>query len=484
MLSKNLSFLALGLVVLLLAGCAAVGPNYVRPTPNAPSAWHAELKAGEINAADAQQLASWWSAFNDPELTSLITRAINGNLDLKKAQSRIREARAQRTVAGAGLLPSLDFSGSASRTTTSRNDTTAQGRTTVDLYSANIDASWEIDIFGGVRRSVEAADADIGAVTEDMRDVQVTLLSEVALNYIDVRSYQARLAVAEANLASQTETYQITSWRAQAGLTDELAIQQASYNLENTRSQIPTLKTALEGSMNRVAVLLGEQPGKIHEELQKPASIPTVPHQIAVGVPADTLRQRPDVRRAERELAAQTARVGVATAELYPKLTLNGSIGLDASTIRDFFTNPVNTTSFGPRISWPIFSGGSIRANIEIQSAKQEQAMLSYESAVLNALEEVENGLTAYVQEQDRLVSLDKSVDAAQKAAQLAEAKYQAGLADFTGVLDAQRSLYSFEDQRTQSRSNVFSDVVRIYKALGGGWQSLAPEENKRVVNR
>lgn len=474
----------LALIGLLLTGCIAVGPNYVRPTPATSSMWHTELKTGETSATDAQNLASWWSAFNDPELTNLVKRAVERNLDLKKARSRIREARAQKTIAKAGLLPFLDFSGSAAKTTTSQNSTTAQGRTTVDLYSSDLDASWEIDIFGGARRSVEAADADIGAATEDMREVLVTLLSEVALNYVDVRSYQARLAVAEANLASQSETYQLTFWHAQAGLTDELAVQQAGYNLENTRSQIPTLRTALEGSMNRIAVLLGEQPGHVHEELQKRGSIPTVPGKIGVGVPADALRQRPDVRKAERELAAQTARVGVATAELYPKLTLNGSIGLEAASLRNLFANPVRTTTFGPRISWPIFSGGSVRANIDVQSAKQEQAMLSYEGAVLNALQEVENALTAYAQEQDRVVSLDKSVQAAQTAAGLAQAKYQAGLADFTTVLDAQRSLYSFQDQLAQSRSNVVSDVVRIYKALGGGWQSLAPEEPKQVVNR
>jgi outer membrane protein, multidrug efflux system len=482
MVSRNISLPVTGLVVLMLTACAAVGPNYVRPTPSAPITWYTELKSGEAIADDSGGLASWWSVFNDPELTILITRAIYGNLDLKRAQSRIREARAQRMVAKAGLLPSLDFKGSAARTWTSQNS--SQGRNTDDLYSTSFDASWEIDIFGGVRRSLEAGDADIGAAIEDMRDVLVTLLSEVALSYVDTRSYQARLAVAEANLASQTETYQLTSWRAQAGLTDELALQQASYNLENTRSQMPTLKTALEGSINRIAVLLGEQPGKIHDELQRMGSIPTVPVQIAIAVPADALRQRPDVRRAERELAAQTARAGVATAELYPKLTLNGSIGLDATTIRDFFTTPVRTTSFGPGISWPIFSGGQIRANIEVQSAKQEQAILSYEGAVLNALKEVENALTAYAQEQDRLISLDRSVQAARKAKELAEAKYQAGLADFTGVLDAQRSLYSLQDQWTQSRSNLLSDVVRIYKALGGGWQCFMPEEDKQAENR
>ena len=322
---------------------------------------------------------------------------------------------------------------------------------------------------------MEAAEADLEASQEDLRDVLVSLLAEVALNYVEVRTYQARLAVAEENLEAQDETYQLTQWRYQAGLSDELAVQQARYNLESTRSQIPTLRTGLEEAMNRIAVLLGEQPGKVHEELKKPVPIPVAPLKVAVGVPADVLRRRPDVRRAERELAAQTARIGVATADLYPKLSLSGSIGLEALSLNDLFSSATKTVSGGSQITWPIFNGGAIRQNIEVQSALQEQALIAYEAAVLSALEEVENALVAYAEEQGRRDALREAEEAAQKAVELAQQKYQAGLTDFNNVLEAQRSLLTFQDQLAQSEGTVTSNLVRLYKALGGGWKSMAP---------
>ena len=316
------------LVILVLTGCATVGPDYVPPKKSVSKDWHTQLKGGlSTEEMDPQTLAAWWTTLNDPELSSLIDRAVLGNLDLKKALARVREARARRGMAKADLFPTLDATGSATWSRSSKD--TGTGKTS-DLYAASFDAGWELDIFGGVRRSVEAAGADLQASQEDLRDVLVSLLAEVALNYVEVRTYQARLAVAEANLEAQSETYQLTLWRYQAGLSDELAVQQARYNLENTRSQIPTLRTGLEEAMNRIAVLLGEQPGKVHGELEKREPIPVIPLKVAVGVPADVLRRRPDVRRAERQLAAQTARIGVATADLYPKFTLSGSIGLEA----------------------------------------------------------------------------------------------------------------------------------------------------------
>ncbi len=297
-------------------------------TASLSTTWHSELKGGLISEEmNPQTLAAWWTILNDQELSSLIDRAVSGNLDLKKARARIREARARRGIAKADLFPTLDATGSATWSRTSKD--TGSGKTN-DLYSANFDAGWELDIFGGLRRSVEAAEADLQASEEDLRDVLVSLLAEVALNYIDVRTSQVQISVAEANLEAQSETYQLTQWRYEAGLSDELAVQQARYSLENTRSLIPTLRTGLEEAMNRIAVLLGEQPGKVHSELEKREPIPVTPLNVAVGVPADLLRRRPDVRQAERELAAQTARIGVATADLYPKLTLSGSIGLEA----------------------------------------------------------------------------------------------------------------------------------------------------------
>jgi multidrug efflux system outer membrane protein len=437
--------------MLLLAGCT-VGPDYVRPETLTPQTWHSPLQDGLVGGeADPQVLASWWTTLDDPALSG-------------------RQARAQRRIASAGLLPAFNAGASA---TSSRTDTRAGIDTRGEVYSTTLDAGWELDIFGGVRRSVEAATADVNAAEEDLRDVLVSLLAETALNYVDVRTFQSRVAAAEASLKTQDETYQLAEWRVEAGLDDELAAQQARYNLENTRSQIPSLRTGLQEAMNRIAVLLGRPPGDLNAELEKPGPVPVPPEEIAVGVPADVVRRRPDVRRAERELAAQTARVGVATADLYPKLTLNGSIGLETLSLREPAASRTLTLSGGPRLSWAVFDP-TIRPNIEVQSELQQQALIQYEAAVLGSLEEVENALVAYAQEQQRRDNLREATKAAQAAAELAQFKYQAGLTDFTTVLDAERSLLSFQDQLNQSDGTVTSDVIRLYKALGGGWTSMA----------
>jgi len=332
------------------------------------------------------------------------------------------------------------------------------------------DAAWELDIFGGTRRSMESAQANLEASEEDWRDVLVSLLAEVSINYVEVRIYQARLASAEANLKTQEETHQLTVWRNQAGLSDEVDVQQALFNLENTRSKIPTLRTGLEEAMNRIAVLLGEQPGNVNEELNKREPIPVTPLDVAVGVPADIMRQRPDVRKAERELAAQTAQVGVATADLYPKFKLNGTIGLDAFSLGNLFLSGNTNYSFGPSITIPLFAGGSIRKNIEVQSAIQEQYLIVYESAVLSALEEVENALVAYAEEQSRRQALSTATKAAKEVVEMAKIKYETGLTDFSVLLDAERSLLSAEDELVQCEGKVTLNLIRLYKAMGGGW--------------
>jgi NodT family efflux transporter outer membrane factor (OMF) lipoprotein len=482
---QSATSLFLVLLITIIAGCFTVGPDYVRPDVAVSKDWNTQLKGNQKNKEmDKEALVKWWSELGDPKLSRLIEQAVKGNLDLKKAQARIREARARRGVAKAGFFPTLNATGSASRSRSSENLGSSVGiggnvdigstMMTSDLYAVGFDASWELDIFGGVRRSVEAAQANLEASREDLRDVLVSLLAEVATNYVDVRTYQTRLAVAEENLKSQDETFQLTVWQYQAGLSDELAVQQARYNLENTRSNIPTLRTGLEEAMNRIAVLLGEQPGKVHEELVKRENIPVAPLNIAVGVPADVLRRRPDIRKAERNLASQTATVGVAVADLYPQFTLNGSIGLEALSTGNLFSAGSRTYSFGPSITIPIFAGGSIRQNIEVQSALQEQYLIAYKTTILNALEEVENALTAYSEEQHRKQSLIDAAAAAKQAVELAKNKYQSGLIAFSDVLDAQRSLLSFEDDLAKSEGMVTTDLISLYKALGGGWESAA----------
>jgi NodT family efflux transporter outer membrane factor (OMF) lipoprotein len=468
------------LAIAVLAGCAAVGPSYIPPQTPVSTTWNTPLRGGITVETEPRNLADWWTTLNDPELSRLIARAAAGNLDLKKATARIREARARRGLSKAGLYPTLDASGSATR---SRGSADMGPVAITNLFSTGLDASWEIDLFGGVRRSMEAADADLQAAGEDLRDTLVSLLAEVALNYVDLRTAQARLAVSETSLKSLEETYRLAKWRSQAGLGDELAVEQARYNLESARSQIPTLLTAVAEAQNRLAVLLGETPGTLHAELSKPQPLPTLPPEVAIGVPADLLRQRPDVRRAERQFAAQTARIGVAQAELYPKLKLSGAIGLQALTFNGLF-NAANATSSGSSLlSWRVFDAGAIRKNIEVQSALQEQSLIAYESAVLGAQEEAENSIMAYAQEQRRQQSLAEAVRSAQAAAELAGIKYGAGLIDFTTVLEAERSLLSFRDQFAQSDGAIVTNLVKLYKALGGGWTALVPDEKEMSAN-
>jgi NodT family efflux transporter outer membrane factor (OMF) lipoprotein len=463
----------------VLAGCVTVGPDYTAPETAAPATWNAKLAAGvSVAQPDAATLARWWTVLDDPVLSRLIERALAGSLDLRQAQARVREARARRGFAGADRFPTLAAAASASKTRGSE-ETTAAGVTT-ELYSAGFDASWELDLFGGKRRALEAAEAGLQASEEDRRDVLVSLTAEVALNYVELRSFQARLAIAEANLAAQSETYDITRWRAEAGLTTQLDVESARFNLEQTRASVPTLRSGLEQARNRLVVLLGQPPGYLADELGKGRAIPVTPVELAVGVPADVLRRRPDVRRAERQLAAQTAQVGVATAARYPGFTLLGSIGLEALSSGRLFTSAARTSSAGANIGWTMFDAGRIRQNIEVQSALQEQALIAYEAAVLAALRDVENALVAYAEEQTRRGSLAEAAQAAKTAADLAGQQYTSGLVDFQVVLDAQRSLLSLQDQLASSEGEVTSNLIRLYKALGGGWASLEPDTEKK----
>ncbi|MCU0639220.1 MAG: efflux transporter outer membrane subunit [Candidatus Krumholzibacteria bacterium] len=466
--------LAAALAALLAAGCASVGPGYVRPDTPVPAEWRNAPSDPAAAVPDSLDLAEWWKAFGDEQLTGLVEAAVAGNRDLKQARARIREARARRGVATAGYFPSLDASASASSSRVERDSGAVE---TGEKYSAGFDAGWEIDLFGGKRRSVEASNADLAATGEELRDVLVSLVAEVALNYTNVRVYQARLAAAETNLRLQGETYDLIRWRREAGLGDELELNQARYNLESTRSRIPSLRTGLEEAMNRAAILLGREPGSLHAELSVSAGIPSAPANAAAGVPADAIRRRPDVRKAERRLAAETARVGVATAELFPKFNLTGFIGLDALTPDGLFSSADKSSGGGALISLPIFHGGSLRKSLEAQKAVREEYLAAYEAAVLGALEEVENALIALAGEGGRVKALGEAVRSCGEAAGLAMQKYEAGLLDFGGVLDAQRSLVTFQDELAESEGALASDLIRLYKALGGGWTPGGAEE-------
>ena len=449
-----------------------VGPDYRRPETKTPETWSVELKTGLTEAKPLSEVLSrWWTRLNDPVLSDLMEQSRTNNLDVRQAEARLREARAQRGVAKADLFPTLAASAAASR---SRSSEMNGESTTYDLFSNGFDASWELDLFGKKRRALEAADATLQASQEDLSDVLVSLFAEVALNYVEVREYQLRLSLTESNIAARAETCDITRWRYEAGLTTQLDVDQARLSLEQARSDIPTLQTSLEQAKHRLAVLLGQSPGALKELLAESKAIPVPPLEIAVGVPADVLRRRPDVRRAERKLAAQTAQIGVAKAARYPSFSLLGSIGLESLTLNDLYSSGARTAKAAANATWTLFDFGRIRKNIEVQTALQEEALGLYEATVLTALEDVENALVAYANEQTRRRSLEVAAQAGQSAFGLARDQYLSGLVDFQTVLDMQRSLLTVEDQLAASDGKVTSNLIRLYKALGGGWTSLS----------
>lgn len=470
----------------LLAAAAipacTVGPTYVPPKTDLSSNYASPLEGGAT--AGPADLTRWWTRLNDPALDSLIDRAVAGNLTLREAQARILEARAQRTVIAADRYPTVDVAGSYSRSRTSENigfgsfGAAASGGGIAgipgqeqDFYSAGFDAAWEIDLFGRVRRNVEAADADTQAAIENQRDVLVTLLAEVARNYVELRSFQQRLDIARANVRTQQDSASLSRSRSSAGLTSELDPVRAESQLASTQSQIPALEAGLRQSAHRLGVLLGQEPGSLLGELSEVKPVPPIPAEVTVGIPSDLLRRRPDIRRAERELASSTALIGVATADLFPRFSLTGSFGVQSSKIGNLFDGDSRFWSIGPAVRWPILEFGRIRGNIRVQNARQEQAVARYHSAVLVAFEDVENALVNYAREQDRRVSLSSAVDSAAIAVDLAKELNSRGLTDFLSVLDAQQQLYILQDQLAQSDRAVTANLIALYKALGGGWE-------------
>jgi multidrug efflux system outer membrane protein len=480
---------AVGLMF-LAAGCT-VGPDYKRPDLLTPSTWNEAQQTG-IDATGTD-LERWWTVFQDPLLDSLVERAVRSNLDLRVAEARIREARANRTVVAAGAWPTLGTSASYARNRSSANafgftpqggtgsggtggGGTSGGSSSSDLdqnfYTAGFDANWEIDVFGGVRRSVEAADATIDAAVEDRRDVLVTLLGDVAKNYIDVRGFQRQLAVSRANLKAQEETLELTRVRFQAGLASDLDVAQQEAQVNTTASLIPLLESSLKRAAYSLDLLLGLEPGALAGELGHDVPIPSLPSKVLVGLPSELLRRRPDIRRAERQLAAATAQIGAAMADLFPKFSLTGVGGLRSISASDWFTGGSRYWNIGPTISWPIFDAGKIRANIEIRNAQQEQALTQYEKSVLSAFQEVETALVNYANEQATYRSLTDAVAANRRAVTMANELYIRGLNDFLNVLDTQRALYVTETALTQSQATMATNLVALYKALGGGWET------------
>jgi NodT family efflux transporter outer membrane factor (OMF) lipoprotein len=448
------------------AGCS-VRRAYQPPVPTVPAAWSSSV----AQPADVESLSQWWESFGDPRLTGLVRRAVERNLDVRTAISRVREARATMRSTRTALRPSADASGSA-RANGTGSEAGIGGVT--QSYSLGIDASWELDVFGGIRSTVDAARATADARESDLQDVLISLTAEVALDYIDTRSLQRRLEIARSNVDLQQQTLELTQFRAQAGLATDLDVQQALSNVESTRAQIASLESQVAQSIHAIAVLIGLPPAELNAELSSPAPIPAAPLEATLGVPADVLRRRPDVRSAERQVAAQAAQVNVARADLYPSFRLAGSIGLESLSIAKLLVPGAGFWSANPSASTRLFDRRQLRENIVVQSEREEQAARNYETTVLRALLEVEDSLTALAQEQVRRDHLSAAANAAQQAADLSLQLYNTGLRDFRDVLDAQRSLLSLQDSLTSSGATVSSDLVRLFKALGGGWNAAA----------
>lgn len=456
-----------GLLALALAGCAATAPpGRGVPALALPSNWSmaAGLDAPPGGAAlAATPLAQWWERFNDPQLSALVAQALQANTTVRSAQAALQQARAQADVQSAGLLPSVGASASAQRARSG-------GASAGNSFQAGFDASWEPDVFGGQRSAVRASAADSRAAEANLAQVQVSLAAEVAVNYITLRGLQLRLDIARSNLASQQETLQISQWRLQAGLVTSLVTEQARAATAQTAAQIPALEASLAQTRHALAVLTGQPPAALENALVGARPVPQPADDLALAFPADTLRQRPDVRVAEERVAAALARVAQADAARYPDFRLSGSLGLRALTVGALTSGGAVAQSLLASVSGVLFDGGAARAQVRVQEAGAEQARLDYEATVLTALTDVEDALVALRGDRERLVQLRIAAEAARNAALLAQDRYTSGLIDFQAVLETQRTQLSTQDSVASTLASLGTNHVRLYKALGGGW--------------
>jgi len=464
-------------LLLLLTGCVAVGPDYSRTEAPVPAQFSALEKGGfRGETPPGAFLDAWWHSFDDPLLDALMERLVSRNLDLRIASARLMQARAQAGVASSAYLPEGGLTGEYRRIR--RDEASVLGAAAAatrgreqDFWLAGFDASWEIDVFGSVRRQVEAADADLAASEEALRDALVSLRGELARNYFELRGLQLRIEIARQEVRIRRENVEITGARAKAGLASELDYARAQGELASAEARIPALERSLQAAVFRIGVLLGQEPAGLEAELRAAGALPAAPPDLPVGLPSELLRRRPDIRKAERELAAATARIGVSTAELFPRFSLTGSFGYQASESRTMFRDESNFWAVGPTLRWPILNFRRILSQIDVSKAVREEALARYERSVLIALEEVENALVAISRETLRSESLAEAVRANELAVQLAMDRYLAGVQGYLAVTDAQAALYAAEDQLAQSRQAQSQALIALYKALGGGWQ-------------
>ncbi len=470
-------------------GCT-VGPDYEAPPleQEIPDAW--KSSAAEEIEATGSPLETWWTTLNDPKLVELIQEARNQNLSLQIAAERVQEARARLGIATGQYYPDIVLDGTYSRTDPSDNSTQIPlpGVTDpFDLYNIGVGFNWEIDVFGRLRRGAESARAGLEASIEDYRDVMVILMADVAANYIEVRTLQDRIKYGRANVEAQAGSLQLTRDRFDAGLSPLTDVTQAEYNLANSQAAIPALEAGLAAATNRLAVLLGKPPGAVDDLLTEESTLPDPDEGVTLGIPADLLRRRPDVRAAERLLASQTALIGVAKADLYPTFSLAGILALESLDSGDLLDSGSTTWSLVPGLRWNIFSGGKIRNNIRVQEAVTQQLLFSYEQTVLFALDEVESTMVAYEREKVRRNHLYEAVDASNRTVELVRTQYMSGLTDFLNLLDAQRTLASQQDSWAESEGRVVQNLIALNRALGGGWgppdPDNTPKEEAEVIS-
>ncbi|MGC9259317.1 MAG: efflux transporter outer membrane subunit [Phycisphaerae bacterium] len=466
----------------LLGGCM-VGPSVRQPKTAMPANWakSAQPRPGTTAPAAMSKvtnapahLAQWWENFHDSELTDLVDQAARNNLTLQEAAQQIIEAREVRDATGATLGPFVNAVGSYQHSRTSRNIGNGGnfGPSESDLYQAGFDATWELDFFGQIRRGVQAANANYRAAIENQRGVWITLLSELANDYMTLRGVQRQIAVTQANLKTQQHTATILEQQIGGGLSTSLALAQAEAQVSTTESQLPELRIQEKQLIYAISILLGKPPQAMEKQLSVPRPIPSVPPVVPIGLPSALLLRRPDVRQAEEQYAAATANVGVAEGNLFPQFTINGNLGYAASDVTKWFNTSSLAYGIGPSVSWSILNWGQVQSNINQQKAIRIQAFLNYRQTVLQALDDVSSALAAYTREQQHEKLLLQAVAQNQKAVDYSTQLYENGLTDFLNVLSAQQALYTSQDALVQSQSAVSTDLVALYKALGGGWES------------
>jgi len=469
-LQRNIRHLAVAAGAALFFAACKLGPDHEAPQLVLPSAWSQPTGDGLAAEAPAETTV-WWSQFEDATLAVLVERALVSNLDLAVATSRLEQARALRGVAAGERLPTLDARGAFEHRRESENTPFGSFSPKTDIFSGGFDAAWELDVFGRVRRSIEAADADLAAAEEDRNALAVSVAAETALAYVELRSAQRRVEIALENVDLQEQTVALVRSRQEAGLVSERDVAQAATNVETTRSRVPTLEADVSAAQRRLAVLLGVVPGADDELLARlaaPAPVPSPRVDAVVGVPADLLRRRPDVRAAERRLAGEVARIGVAEANRYPSFSLAGTLGLASDGLSNLFESESGVAAIGPSVRWSLFDGGRLRQRVVYQEARAEEAQLTWERSVLLAVEESENALTRFVREQSRRASLARAAVQAGRAVELAQTQYREGLSDFQAVLDSQRIVAALEDDLAVSDAAVSANLIALHKALGG----------------